>query len=149
MTLDLLSRFHKSLNWLSFSRMRSIEFFRQYLSSQMFSYYKPIWWPKLYFKLILWEILRGPIFAKKPFKFQEFFLRGIHFRKYVKFACRENKIKKVLRLSISGHLIRKSFYFLTNLWWLWSVCTKQCHHSKQYVSVECLEATIKKCLENW
>ena len=34
-----------------------------------------------------------------------FFLRGIHFRKYVKFARRE--YKEVLRLSISGHLIKK------------------------------------------
>ena len=41
----------------------------------------------------------------KSFKSNGFFLRGIHFRKYVKFSRRENK--KVSDLSIPGHLIRK------------------------------------------
>ena len=50
--------------------------------------------------------------------FTDFFLKEIHVRKYVKFARRENK--KVSRLSISGHLIRKGFHFWRNLWWLWS-----------------------------
>ena len=80
---------------------------------------------------------------KIAFKFHWFFFlweRGIHSRKYVNFARRENK--KVL--SISAHLLRKRFYFLTNLWWFWSICTKQCHHSKECVSVESLEATIKR-----
>ena len=47
-----------------------------------------------------------------------FFLR-IHFRKYVTFAHRENK--KVSRQSISGHLVKKNFHLLTNVWWLWSI----------------------------
>ena len=49
----------------------------------------------------------------KLLKFNGFFLRGIRFRKYVKFSRGENE--KVLLLSILGHLIRKSFHFLTNL----------------------------------
>ena len=53
--------------------------------------------------------------------FTDYFLRGLHFRKYIKFARRENK--NVSCLSISGQLIRKSFNFLTNLWWLWSICS--------------------------
>ena len=73
------------------------------------------------------------------------FLRGIHFRKYVKFARRENK--KVSCLSISGYLIRKSFQFLTNLWWLWSIYNKQCYHSKECVSGQCLLATRKDVWE--
>ena len=91
----------------------------------------------------------GVMFSMNPFKLHGFifFLRRIHFREYVTFARRENK--KVSCLSISRHLIRKGFHFLTNLWWLWSICTKQCDHSKERVSVQCLEATIKRCSANW
>ena len=46
------------------------------------------------------KFLRVLIFRKKPFKFHGFFLRGMHFRKYVNFARRENK--KVSRLSFRG-----------------------------------------------
>ena len=65
------------------------------------------------------KILRGFILTRKSFKFHRFFLRRILFGKYVKSARLENK--KVSRLNISEYLIRKSFHFLINPWWLWSI----------------------------
>ena len=71
-------------------------------------------------------------------------MRRIHFRKYAKFARRENK--KVTHLIICG--LRTFNYkklplfdkFLMTLEYL----PKQCYHSKECVSVQCSEATRKK-----
>ena len=62
----------------------------------------------------------------------DFFLKGIHFRKYAKFGHRENK--KVWRSSIPGHLKGK----VSTFWQIFddsNICTKQCYHSQEWVSL--------------
>ena len=136
--------------------MSGIEIFLQCLLSEIFTHFKAIWWPKhhnlRHINLIYRHInlklmtLRNSDWSLQR-KFHGFFMRRIDFRKYVKFALRENK--KISCLSILGYLKRKSFHFLTNLWWLWSISSKQYWHSKECVPVQCLEATVERCSENW
>ena len=83
---------------------------------------------------------------KETFQVSRIFLREIFFRKYVKSESRENK--NVLCTNISGHLIRK----ISTFWQIVddpgvAVCTDWCCHSKECVSVQCLEATIKNVRE--
>ena len=87
---------------------------------------------------------RNYIFTKKPFKFDGFFLRGIHFRKYV---------LQVERISLAP---RNFVAFKTNFFSLFdnSLFTLEYLHQIMLSfkgmrdSVEFSEATIKRCSGN-
>ena len=78
-------------------------------------------------------------------------MRGIHFRNYVKFACRENKIS--LAHMYFGAFNKKKPPLFDKSFMTQQIFDEEYLHQtilsfKEYVSVECLKATIKMCSEN-
>ena len=88
---------------------------------------------------------RTYIFTKKPFKFDGFFLRGIHFRKYV---------LQVERISLAPRnfvAFNKNFFSLfdNSLFTLEYLDQIMLSFKGMRDSVEFSEATIKRCSGNW